>query len=31
MEKSILGNPSLIFDEDAMHDGDLPGGPTETK
>jgi hypothetical protein len=31
MEKSILGNPSLLFDEDAMHDGDLPGGSTETE
>ena len=23
MEKPLLGNPSLLLDEDAMHDGDL--------
>jgi hypothetical protein len=23
MEKSLLGNPSLLLDKDAMHDADL--------
>jgi hypothetical protein len=25
MEKTMLGNPSLLLDENAMHDGDLTG------
>ena len=25
MEKPLLGNPSLLLDEDTMHDGDLSG------
>ena len=31
MEKSLLGNPSLLLDEDAMHDGDLSRRSTKAQ
>ncbi len=30
MQEPRLPDPSLLLDEDAVHDGDLPGGAAET-
>jgi hypothetical protein len=31
VQKAVLVDPTLLFYQDAMHDGDLPGRPTEAQ